>query len=357
MVRRRVPLGRRIRAHLGTLVNTGLWCAATATCVVLYLLQAPTGGTLAVAVVKRHPVVVPEGGRMATLQVEVGAVVEVGQELATIEVPGLAEQVRAAQAELAALESTLLGDAESTRRFAKDTSGAQARWLAARVALESQRAQLIAKEMELARLQLPGTAVAVLQVEQARASRDALLVEIEARAEELTALAATYADARERAGAGADPALEAQVQAAGARVGALQQRLDAGTLRAPAAGVVAAIPEVQDGAATEGGHLPSPGTWLPGGVPVLLVVEASAEEAVVYLPPARALALADGAAVTLSGADGRSISARVVSVAASVEAVPLRQLSDPSLPEWGVPVRLRAAGEALKPGEAFAITY
>ena len=244
-----------------------------------------------------------------------------------------------------------------TRRFAKDTSGAQARWLSARVAVESQRAALVAKELELSRLQSPGAAVPALQIEQARAARDALVVEIAARGEELAALAGAYADARARATSEGDPVLEAQVQAASARVEALRRRLDSGVLRAPAAGLVAAIPQFQSGSPVDAGLLPSPGTWLPGGVAALSVVEDTANEAVLYLPSARAGSLVEGETVTLSGADGRKIAARVLGISPSVEPVPLRQLADPAYPEWGVPVRLLALDSPLRPGEAFAVNY
>lgn len=356
MVRRQVSLARRIRAHLGSLINGALWGTAAITCLVLYGLQAPGGSTRAVAIAQRHPVIVPQGGRLASINVQVGSVVEAGQPLGTVEVPGLAQELEAAQAELGGLEATLAADPERARRFAKDTSGAQARWLAARVALESQRAELVARELELARLQAPGVAVPALEVEQARARRDALQVEIDARAGELSALAEAYADARARASGGVDPVLESQVQAASARVESIRVRLDNGILRAPAPGVVAA-PQVVDGGRTlDVGTLPSPGVWLPSGAPAFVVVETEAAVAVVYLPAARARGLTAGASVSLNAADGRSIEAKVVDIGPSVESIPLQQLHDPTLPEWGVAVRVRPVTGSLVPGELLAVS-
>lgn len=357
MVRRQVSLSRRIRAHWGTLLNTALWGTAAIACLVLYAIQVPGGNTRAIAVAQRHPVIVPQGGRLASINVEVGSVVEAGQALGTVEVPGLSQELEAAQSELAALEATVGGDPERARRFAKDTSGAQARWLAARVALESQRATLVAKELELARLQAPGAAVAALQVEQARAGRDALQVEIAARSDELAALAAAYADARARASGGTDPVLEAQVQAAGARVESLRVRLDNGILRSPAPGVVAATQSVDAGRTLDAGTLPAPGTWMPSGAAAFLVIEPQSMEAVVYLPPARARTLTAGTAVGLAASDGRNIEAKVIGVSPSVEAVPVQQLADPAFPEWGVPVRIRSVNAQLVPGESLAVTF
>jgi multidrug efflux pump subunit AcrA (membrane-fusion protein) len=297
-----------------------------------------------VAIAQRHPVIVPQGGRLASINVQVGSVVEAGQPLGTVEVPGLAQELEAAQAELGGLEATLAADPERARRFAKDTSGAQARWLAARVALESQRAELVARELELARLQAPGVAVHALQVE------------IDARAGELSALAEAYADARARASGGVDPVLESQVQAASARVESIRVRLDNGILRAPAPGVVAA-PQVVDGGRTlDVGTLPSPGVWLPSGAPAFVVVETEAAVAVVYLPAARARGLTAGASVSLNAADGRSIEAKVVDIGPSVESIPLQQLHDPTLPEWGVAVRVRPVTGSLVPGELLAVS-
>jgi multidrug efflux pump subunit AcrA (membrane-fusion protein) len=336
------------------LINAGLWVGSALACVFLYLVQAPESSLRAVAVVQRHPVVVPQGGRLATLGVEVGSSVEAGQALGTVEVPGLAQDLVAAQAELSRLQATVGVDPERTRRFAKDASSSQARWMAARVALESQRATLVARELELGRLQAPGAAVPALEIEQAQAGRDALKTEIRVREEELAVLKAAWEAASDRASAGADPVLEAQVQAAEARVGAIRERLEAGVLRAPAAGVVSAISQSSGGSP---GLLPSPGTWLPGGVAALAIVEAEAHEAVVYLPPVRARTLDQGAPVTLEGADGHRIAARVVGVSPSVESVPARQLTNPEYAEWAVPVHVRTVDAVLVPGDSFAVNW
>lgn len=350
-----MPLARRVRANLGAIANAAVWGGSAIFCALLYLAGGSEGGTRAVAVVVRHPVVVPISGRLAAIEVVVGARVEAGQQLGLVAVPGLEQRIVAAQAELQVLHSTLAaGDPAEARRYAKDTAGAQARWLSARVEWESVRAEQVGVDAELSRLRSPGLAVSAIEVERLSARRDTLAARGAALSEGVDALERAYVVASGFEAAGADTVLEARVQAAAARVEELRALQEAAILRAPAAGTVAAVPRTVGATPTDIGTLPAPGTWVEAGIAALSVVETSSREAVAYLPPSVARELKTGEPVTLVSTDRQSIASTVVAVGAAVEPVPLRQLADPTLVEWGVPVTVRTNAAVLTPGEAFS---
>jgi multidrug resistance efflux pump len=289
-------------------------------------------------------VLAPESGRLASVNVATGQRVSAGDEIGVVEVPGLAQDLAAAQAELMGIQANDADAASLARRFAKDVDAAQARWLSARVALESQRATLVGLDLELSRLESPGAAVPAVEVEARRATRAALKTEIDARVEEVGSLERAWVKARQRAGEGGDPALEARVQAAEAHVEAVRARVEACVLRAQASGTVTSA-------------VPAAGTWMQAGFPAVTLTEATTEEAVVYLSPAVARDLEQGDELALLAATGERIDARVASIGPALEAVPLRQMRDSTVPEWGIPVTLSVAGAVLTPGEAFGVEF
>ncbi len=344
MVRRQVPLSRRLRAHAGQLVNAGIWSGAALLSLVLYVVGAPESGTRAVAVVRQHPVYVPESGRLASISVSSGQRVEAGAELGVVEVPGLAQELAAAQAELMAIQAEHgLEGADLARRFVKDSDSAHARWLSARVDLESRRAELVGLDLELSRLETPGAAVPQTDIDLARARRDAARAEIAARVDEVAALERAYVQARSRGG-GADAVLEARVSAAAAMVDALRSRAEASVLRAQAAGTVT-------------GRVPSAGTWLQAGIPAVTLTEATTQEAVVYVSPSLARQLEQGAVASLVGERGDRYDARIATIGPAMEVVPLQQVTDLERPEWGIPVTLTVADAILTPGEALTVEF
>jgi multidrug efflux pump subunit AcrA (membrane-fusion protein) len=344
MVRRSVPILRRLRAHAGPIVNAGIWGGAVLASLVLYLVGAPATGARAVAVVRQHPVYVPESGRLASILVAPGQHVDAGAELGVVEVPGLAQELASAQAELMAIQAEYgMAGADLTRRFVKDTDAAHARWLAARVDLESRRAELVGLDLELSRLETPGAAIPQGDIDAARARRDAALAEIAAREEEVAALERAYLGARAR-GRGSDAALEARVAASAASVEALRARASSSVLRAQAAGTVT-------------GAVPSAGTWLQAGIPAMTLTEATAQEAVVYVSPSLARDLEQGAVASLVDLRGERYAARIATIGPAVEGVPRQQAADAERAEWGIPVRLTVADAVLTPGEALTVEF
>lgn len=362
-MKRSIPLGRRLRAVRGQIFHTLFWCAAAATSGVLLLVQHDFGGQggVAVALSSTPYIRPPSSGRVATLAVARNQRVEAGDVLATVEVPGLTQQIAAAEAELRSLEAELgAEEADRGRRFARDLEGARAGWLAARVALERERAELAGKEQELARASSPGVLVAVGEVERLTVVRDAAKAAVAARAAEVEALERNYGEARERAGVTRSDRLQTAVEASAVYLESLRALAEANVLRAPVAGVVTApVGSVaRDGRADILEEVfPVAGQWVQAGVPVLMITEPAASDAVVFVDISRARELAPGAPVSVRSSAGQRYEATVRSVGVAVEPIPLRQLRDQTVAEWGVPVTLQVVGSVLTPGEALSVEF
>lgn len=363
MVKRTIPLGRRLRAARGKIFHALFWLACATTSGVLLLTEydRSSHAGMAVAVSRSQYVRPPASGRIATLLVSPNQRVAAGDVLATVEVPGLSQQIAAAEAELRSLEAELgAAEADRGRRFARDLEGARASWLSARVSLERERAELVGAEQELARARAPGILVAAGEIERRTVVRDAAQAAVDARASEVEALERNYADARERAGLAQNDALHGAVEAAAVNLEALRAVAEANTLKAPVAGAVTApIGAVgRDGRTDVVGEIfPVAGQWVQAGEAVLMVTEASAQDAVVFVDLGRARALAPGASVSVRSSGGQRYEATVRAVGVAVEPVPLRQLHDQTRAEWGVPVTLEVLGNVLTPGEALSVEF
>jgi hypothetical protein len=297
-------------------------------------------------------------GRVTEVRIAPGTLVEAGTVLAVVEEPGLAQTIAAAEAERRVLEAQLgTEEAERHRRFAKDLDSARTRWLDARVSVERAQAMLDGFEAQVKRATAPGVALAAIETDALQAQRAAAAAEVSARREAVAAFDAAYQQARTRAGMGLAPDLEASLEAATVRLEALRARAAAGQIVAWARGVVSppAAPVGRDGRADSVVRetFPVTGQWAEAGVPLLTLTAPSTEDAVVYVDPARARAIRAGARVELHHGDGGSLSGSVHAVGAALEPVPVRQLRDPNVAEWGVPVTLRVEG-GLLPGEALA---
>ncbi len=345
MVRRRIPLYRRIQANFGQIVGFGVWLFAVLVCVVIYPLRSTPNAGVAVAVVRQQPVVAPESGRIASLSVVAAQPVVAGTVVAVIEVPGLQQLVAAAEAEVRALEQELaMAGVERDRKFEGDIDAARTSWLTAKVNLESQRATLAGVEIDLARMAAPGVDLPATQVEAKRTERDALQAAVGAREEQVAAMERAFNAAQARAGGAGAATLLARLDAAQAELAAMEARQESCTLRAHTSGTISA-------------EVPALGGWTQAGVPLLSITETSTQQAVVYVNSNVARVMEAGAIVALRGTAGEPIQAEVESIGAAVQVVPVRQQRDPAVPEWGIPVTLRILDKALLPGEALAVEF
>lgn len=360
MVRRRIPLHRRLRMNVGPLIAGATWAVAAVVCILLYPFRANTSGGVAIAVVRSVPVMAPESGRVAQVSVSPGQAVQAGEVIAVVEVPGLMQQLTAAQAEVRALEQELgVAAVERARRFERDVDGARTAWLAARVALESDRATLVGLELDLARMTASGVDLPAALTEAKRVERDALAVAVAAREDEAAALERAFGAAQARAGGAEAATMQARLDAALATAASLEARLAACTLRAQTAGIVSAIPSASGSGVVNNVTLLqiTPGGWAQAGVPLLQITELSTQLAMVYVNPSLAREVAPGQAIAMRAPSGETIEAQVSTIGASVEVVPLRQQRDPAVPEWGIPITLQAVDRALMPGEALAVEF
>lgn len=345
MVKRHVPLARRIAIHRGRIAGVVVWVGAVFTCALLYPLRNADTGGLAVAVVRQAEIRAPESGRLTQIHVRPGQVVNAGDALGSLEVPGLEQQITGAEARLAALRAELeMDDRLRARAFAKDADSSRARWLSAQVDLESSRARLAAMDLELGRITAPGIELPRAEVEQRQAERNALVKEIAAREAEVSALRKATASAEARAGGDEGAILDAALVEATAFRDELVARREALTLVAPVDGVV-------------GQDLPLAGEWVVGGSVVGAVGPSQVDEAVVYVSTATARRISTGQDAELRGADGEAIAAKVSAVGAGAEGVPLEFNRDPAVATWGVPVTLRVIDHVLVPGERLGVSF
>ncbi len=361
MVRRSIPLGRRLRAIRGKIFLALVWSAAAMTCAVLLLVRTPSADGVAVAVTRTHLVRAPDSGRLASIDVAPMQRVEAGTVLGRIEVPGLAQRIAAAEASLAGLDAQLgAEDADRGRKFARDLEDARGAWLSARVELEREQAILSGLDVEYARVQTPGALAAGGEVDRARSARDAARATVGALLAEVAALNTSYDAARVRAGGLENPTLKSAVEAAAVELEGLRILAESNVLRAQAAGVVTAPVGRQgrDGRVEVlDESFPAPGQWLQAGVAVLMVTEPGTQDAVLFVGTARAHTLVPGTIVSVRGEAGSRYDATVQSIGVAVEPVPLRQQRDPAMPEWGVPVIVEVTNQMLTPGEALSVEF
>lgn len=345
MVRRSVPLGRRLRAWRGKILLAGAWLGAILLSLVLSLVQPVGSNSIAIANVVAHPVGAPESAHIATIGVTLGQAVRAGDIVATLDVPGLAEEIAAADADIVAdqLEAGVEG-ATVSRRFANDVESARVALSAAQVDLERERAELAAAQAEATRAGTPGVGLSQQAVADIQARRDALAASVRAREGEVAALQQTYSAARARGGTVTESPTEARARSLTALRDALKARADALTLRAPVNGVIT-------------GRVPGAGEWIVGGLPVVTITEPTTDEAVVYVNAARAATLSPGQALRVKPASGGMGDAVVKSVGPAVELMPLPNTMDPTIPEYGVPVVLRVSSPKLMPGEALGVEF
>ncbi len=353
------PWMRRLRAARGKVAFALLWgvCAISVGFGVSRGSGSPT--YLAVARPQAWPLVAPCAGSVADLRVSPGQLVEAGDVLAVIHAPGLAEELALAEATRAALEARLsVEDTDRDRKFARDLDASRIGVAGARVALEQAEATLAGLDVQLRRATSPGVGLAALETDALATQRARVAAEVSARKDALVTLEAAYGRARSRAGANADADLSKEIDAANAQVETLRARVAAGRVLAPVRGVVGVpvAPLGRDGRAdtvvTE--VFPVVGQWVVEGVPLLTLTAPESAEAIVYVEPSRVGTFAPGARLAVRTARGDVVMADVRSVGAAVEPVPLRQLREPGVLEWGVPVTLAVPG-GMVPGEAVSV--
>lgn len=100
-------------------------------------------------------------------------------------------------------------------------------------------------------------------------------------------------------------------------------------------------------------------TVIPGG-PIASIAADYGQNLVAYLPEESHLAVAPGTRVTLRPrmATGRTYSSEVDLVARQVESVPSHQRNVPTVPQWGIPIRIKMPDDVmLAPGSLVDLQF
>lgn len=329
----------QVRIYAGPVALGVAWLAAAAAAGAIAWKQQHSATTTALAVTRAHLLHAPVSGWIAEVDAAPGQKVEAGAVLARLDVPGMAQDLAAAEAAVRAAEEGLAVEgADRDRKFAKDIEAARRAVLAAQVALAAERGALAEAEAELARIASPGAEVAAGLIDQQRALVATRTAAVGTREQQVTGLEDAFEATRARAHLNWTG--EAELAAAVARRDALQARLNATELRASAAGVVGAL-------------VPSPGEWAEAGTTLITVIEPVSNEVVAYVSVPYARTLAVGTSVDLLPEGQSAVTGTIAGIGPAVEQVP--EALHPMAPTWQMPVRIHTDAE-LAPGATVGVS-
>ncbi len=339
VAKRTFPLKRRLQMWAGPAALGVGWLAAAFAAGGLAWMQHTTGTTTALAVTRAHALAAPESGWVADVAVKAGASVEAGAPIARLEVPGMAQDLEAAEAEVrVAEEGVRMSQANRDLKGAATVERAQRALLAAEVQLEADRSKLAQLESAQDRLAASGVATPAGTLEQGRVAITGQQATVDKRQSEVAALEKGFSDARTGAAMTFDG--EGVLAAAVARRDALLAREAAGQIKAPAAGIIGAV-------------LPTPGEWTTAGTPLVTITEPVSNEVVAYVAVPYARGLKPGIAVRITPDGGSVVNGTIAQIGPALELVP--DALHPMAPNtFEMPVHVVTSAE-LVPGETVEV--
>lgn len=338
VTRRMVPWGRRLRVWAGPAAMGGVWLLAAAGAATLAWMQNSGGTTTALAVTRSHALLAPESGWISEVSAVPGQMVEAGATLARIEVPGIAQELVAAEAQVRAVEERVLVEqADRGLKGTREVQRAQRALLAAQVDLAAQRGEIDTLRTELEGLMEPGLASVEAGLELRRVAIRGLEEALRSRLVEVSALEASFREAR--AGAAISFSGEAELAAAIALRDALRARAAAADVRATTSGVVGSL-------------VPTAGEWTPAGSTLLTITEPVTNEVVAYVAVPFARLLKVGNSIEVLPEGGSVVPGVIAAIGPATELVPAAL--HPAVPTWAVPVRV-VTGAMLVPGETVGV--
>ncbi len=338
MVKRQRSLRRLAGLWAGPALLGTAWLLAAGGAAGLGWMQQHTGTTTALAITRTHALRAPESGWVIEVTAKPGQAVEAGATLARLEVPGMSQDLDAAEAEVRrAEESLLVSTADRTLKFARDVESARRSLLDAQVLLAGDRAALQTAESDLERVTAPDVDQSIGYVTRRQQAVQGLADTLAARQLQVAALEKAFAEARARSHASFEG--EAQLAVAVSRRDALLARLSSGELKAPVAGVV-------------GSQVPAAGEWTTAGSPLVTITEPVSNEVVAYVAVPYANGLHLGTVVALQPDGGTPVSGTIAGIGPSVEAVP--EALHPISPTWAMPVHI-VTEAMLVPGESVGV--
>jgi multidrug resistance efflux pump len=131
------------------------------------------------------------------------------------------------------------------------------------------------------------------------------------------------------------------------RIDEIELDIDALVIRAPISGTIAAVHS-------------QPNQLVQPGTPIITIASNRGDYVLSYIRQAQRIQPAVGMPVTLRTRrpGSRSVESVVEDVGAGFELVPQPQLSDPTIPEWGLPVKIRLPEQLqARPGEKLDIVF
>lgn len=352
----------RWRRHLIPVV---VWLAASGGAVWLFAHRAQRCELVGIARGEQRQVAALTNGRLRMVPVVLFEAVKAGQTLAVLEDDRIRAALATAEAETARLRAELvatenrltaeaaLQDADQmaeARRFAIDVEGARLRELELRVALETDRitSEFLRLQAELLGSLREKRAVSELQFRSAETQYAALKRKIDENEKVLAQARIDLERARQRQELFAQhhpvsPELDKALEPLRAALTVQEHRI--GELALERSMLVLASP--MDGVVSE--LLRGVGEALLIGEPILTVTAAQPSEVIAYATPAQADQLETGAPVRLevTREDGsRQVAdSQVASVGPVAQQLPMQLWQNPTLPEWGWPVKIAIPAE------------
>lgn len=316
----------------------GVWLFAAVGSATLAWMQHSGGTTTALAVTRSHAHRAPESGWIIEVSAVPGQAVEAGATLARLEVPGMTQELVAAEAQVrAAEEGVLVDQADRGLKGAKEVQRAQRALLGAQVQLAAERGGLNTLRSELERLMAPGVASPEGELELRRVAIAGAEAALRSREVEIAALEGAFREAR--AGAALSFSGEAELARAIALRDALRARAAAAEVRATTAGVVGPL-------------VPTAGEWTPAGSALLTITEPVTNEVVAYVAVPFARQLKVGSSIEVLPAGGSVVPGVIAAIGPAVERVP--DALHPAVPTWAMPVRV-VTEAMLVPGETVGV--
>ncbi|MCH8344214.1 MAG: HlyD family efflux transporter periplasmic adaptor subunit [Planctomycetes bacterium] len=187
--------------------------------------------------------------------------------------------------------------------------------------------------------------------------RDEVEQRIDANRQALAEAEAQMADAAERIKAQPTPPpayleaflepIRSEISTQEARIRELEIHVESLEIRSPIRGTISAV-------------YFRPGQAVRAGDPILSIADEHGRDIVAYLRQHRRLEPTVGMAVDVAvrSTDRKMVRTWVNHVGAQIEPVPLHQLRNPNVLEWGLPVRIAMpTGLTLRPGELVDLTF
>ncbi len=375
---RRPSMVRRLKRRAFRAIPLLVWALAIFGALQLSQVPAPVMPYRGVVPVSRAVVESPLPGHLHTLLVVEGEQVKQNQILARLDERALLLRIDKSRAELERLKSEMAGDVSERdqksselrseqeadmRRFARDRESAHIDVLVAHAKLEEDRVRRQGYDLEFRRIEAleeKGLA-AESEMTRLKTELDSLIVRIDQneallklRQDRFEAANARHAEfssvvdgaGRKASAVPADPftwAITAQ-QAELDEIVLARSRL---TLRAPIAGRIEGV-------------LKRPGQSLAAGGILLTIVSLTTDQLIAYVPAADAREIVVGMEVEVERVrvPGQIVRSRVRAVGTAIDALPIRFLFDPKVPEFAQSVFLEpVSGMPVVPGEELRVRF